>query len=379
MISSRSISVLILSLVSLAIASCVTIPRASFTADEEGSAAPPAGFGVIRYQQRTPALADMLRRTLKPDAQGYVNALAISGGGANGAYSAGLLNGWTANGHRPTFQLVTGISTGALTAPFAFLGPDWDQALRRAYLGKETQDVLQSRGPGVLLTPGVYSRKPLERLVHSYITDDMLRAIAVEHAKGRRLLVATTNLDTEQLVVWDMGAIATHGGPEARKLFEQVLIASASIPGLFEPSMIDVQSGGRTFAEMHVDGETESAFFAVPQTLFLARQPAPPPFDVRLFIIVNAKLNSPFRVTPDRSFPVVWRALDAVIKANMRSVLISTYQFCRQNDCDLEVASLPDDVQDAAFNFKGDHLRSLFEAGVAQAQQGTAWSDQPDP
>jgi hypothetical protein len=379
MISCRSISVLILSLMSLAIAGCVTVPRASFTAAEEASAAPPTEFGQIRYQQRTSALADMLRSTLKPDAEGYVNALAISGGGANGAYSAGMLNGWTASGHRPTFQVVTGISTGALTAPFAFLGPDWDQALRRAYLGKETQEVLQSRGPAALLTPGLYSRKPLERLVHGFITDDMLRAIAVEHAKGRRLLVATTNLDTEQLVVWDMGAIATRGGPEARKLFEQVLIASASIPGLFEPSMIDVQSGGRTFAEMHVDGETESAFFAVPQTLFLAKQPAPPPFKVRLFIIVNAKLKGKFEVTPDRTLTVVWRALDAVIKANVRSMLISTFQFCREYGCELKIASLPENVDDAAFDFKGDHLRSLFEAGFAGAAQGTAWSTQPDP
>ncbi|HEY3887963.1 MAG TPA: patatin-like phospholipase family protein [Caulobacteraceae bacterium] len=378
MLSNRSISLVILCVVSLAMAGCVTIPRASFTADEEAAAAPP-GFGVIRYDQRTPALADMLRATLKPDAEGNINALALSGGGANGAYGAGLLSGWTASGRRPTFQVVTGISTGALTAPFAFLGPDWDPALRRAYLGKQTQEVLQSRGPAALLTPGFYSRKPLEELVHSYITDDMLRAIAAEHAKGRRLLVATTNLDTEQLVVWDMGAIASRGGPEAKKLFEQVLVASASIPGLFAPSMIDVQSGGRTFAEMHVDGETESAFFAVPQTLFLAKQPDPPPYKVRLFIIVNAKLEGKFEVTPDRTLAVGWRAVDAVIKANMRSVLISTFQFCRQYGCELEVASLPENVDDAAFNFKGDHLQSLFDAGVAGGTQGTAWSDQPDP
>lgn len=274
---------------------------------------------------------------------------------------------------------MTGVSTGALTAPFAFLGPDWNPMLRRAYLGEETQEVLQGRGPAVLLTPGVYSKKPFESLVHSYVTDEMLRAIAVEHAKGRRLLVATTNLDTERLIVWDMGAIAARGGPEARKLFEQVLVASASIPGLFAPTMIDVRSAGRTFAEMHVDGETDSAFFGVLQNLLLASRPTRPPSKGRLFIIVNAWLGSRFEVTPDRTIPIIQRSLDSVIRGSMRSELISTFEFCRQEGCELQVASLPQNADDGSFDFRGEHLRSLFDAGAAAAVQGAAWSKKPTP
>jgi predicted acylesterase/phospholipase RssA len=192
-------------------------------------------------------------------------------------------------------------------------------------------------------------------------------------------LVATTDLDTERLTIWDMGAIAARGGPEARKLFEQVLVASASIPGVFAPSMIDVQSGGRTFAEMHVDGETDSAFFGVPQTLLLANRPTQPPFKVRLFIIVNARLGSRFEVTPDRTIPIIQRSLDSVIKGSMRSELISTFEFCREEGCELQVASLPENADDASFDFKGEHLRSLFDAGVAAAAQGAAWSKKPAP
>ena len=357
---------------------CASLPRVPFTEAEQAQASP-AGFNHIRYTQEDPALAEMLQRALRPDTRGGVDVLAISGGGANGAYGAGLLDGWSQTGHRPQFQLVTGVSTGALTAPFAFLGRDWDDRLRAAYFGAKVEHLLQRRGLPGLLTPGLYRKAPLEDLVRSYVTEDLMRAVAAEHAKGRRLLVATTNLDTEQLNVWDMGAIAAQGGPAARTLFAQVLVASASVPGVFPPSLIPVESDGRLFSEMHVDGQAESAFFAIPQTLLMVQRLPAPRFRARLFIIVNGRLDSQFEVTPHATIPILGRTLDAANKASVRSVVITVLEFCRYVGCDMHVTSLPSTERDDSLDFSAAHVARLFAAGREAAAAASTWrSTLPD-
>jgi len=318
----------------------------------------------------------MLRQFLKPDAKGEIDALAISGGGANGAYGAGLLYGWSKNGQRPEFQLVTGVSAGALLAPFAFLGTAWDNELHQAYFGPAIARLMRPRLLG-LLTPGFYSKAPLQELVRSYVSDSLIKAVAAEHARGRRLLVGTTNLNTEQLVVWDMGAIAARGGAEARDLFATVLVASASVPGAYAPSMIKVESAGRAFSEMHVDGQTEGAFFAIPQSLFLAKPVTPPPFHAHLFIIINGQVDSQFAVTPLRTIPILERTIDAGGKAAVRSILVSTDQFCQRAGCELSVSSLPATVKDDSSDFDRAHLESLFAAGEAGSVKGAGWKAAP--
>lgn len=351
---------------------CVTLPRATFTAKDQAVASP-VRFGVVRYAEGDPALVEGLARTLKPDERGVVNVLAISGGGANGAFGAGLLYGWTKTGKRPQFELVTGVSAGALAAPFAFLGTDWNEQLRQTYSGQKVRHLLRSRGLLVLLTPGFYHKAPLEDLVRGYVTDDLMRAVAAEQEKGRRLLVATTNLDTEQLIIWDMGAIATRQGPAARDLFAQVLIASATVPGVFAPTMIKVQGGGRQFAEMHVDGQADSAFFAIPETFFLGLRPAAPHNDHHLFVLVNGRLDGVFAVTPQATIPILKRTLDTSAKASARSALINTLEFCRRAGCDLKVASMPPTETDDPLDFSAAHLERLFAAGQAFGESGQPW------
>ena len=359
-------------LLSVALCGCVTLSREPFTAAQQAVASP-AGFSHIRYTPDDPTLPDMLGRRLEPDAGGVVNVLAISGGGANGAFGAGLLYGWSRAGGRPQFQLVTGVSAGALAAPFAFLGSGWNEQLRQTYFGARVHHLLQSKGLLSLFTPGLYRKAPLDDLVRAYVTDDLIRAVAAEHAKGRRLLVATTNLDTGQLIVWDMGAIAAHRGPQARALFAQVLIASATAPGVFAPTMIKVQSDGRQFSEMHVDGETDSAFFAIPETLFLGARPVGPQYRSRLFILVNGRLDSQFAVTPRATVPILRRTIDATTKASIRSAMISTLEFCQRHDCDLSVASIPSTQTDDPLDFTDAHVQSLFSAGLAAGENGQAW------
>jgi hypothetical protein len=352
---------------------CVTPARIPFTAAEQAAASVP-GFGRIRYVQDEPALAEMMGRALRPDAQGEVNALALSGGGANGAYGAGLIYGWTRTGRRPQFQVVTGVSTGALAAPFAFLGPGWDEQLRQTYFDDKVHHLLQGRGLFGLLTAGFFRKSPLEELVRSHVTDELVRAVAAEDAKGRRLLVATTNLDTQQLIVWDMGAIAAHGGPAARDLFAEVLIASASVPGIFPPTMIKVQDGGRQFAEMHVDGQAESPFFAITRRLLLSTHSRDPKSMPRVFVIVNGPRESEFAVTPLATIPILSRTLDTASKASIRSALAGTLEFCQHNGCDLSVSDLPPSEKNDPLDFSAAHVARLFSAGEAAIQNGQAWT-----
>jgi len=365
-----------LAMAALMLSACVSIPRDGFGAAQEVQATP-VGFDTVRWIDGDPALAETLRNALRPGPDGVLNVIALSGGGANGAFGAGLMSEWSKRGARPDFQLVTGISVGGLSAPFVFLGRAWDEKLAAAYLGGGLDHLLQGRGPLGIFTPGLYSKKPLENLVRGYVTEELMAKVAAEHAKGRRLLIATTDLDTEDLVIWDMGAIATHGGPEAQKLFSDVLIASASVPVVFAPSLIAVQSGGRVFHELHVDGQAENAFLGIPQTLLLGQSIAKASYKVKFYVIVNGSLNSRFEVTPRSIVPLALRTFDATNKSALRLLAIANAEFCHANGCDFSVAALPDTVVDDPLDFSAGHIRALFDAGKAAIDSGEAWRSAP--
>src|SRR5262245_23523249 len=193
--------------------------------------------------------------------------LAVSGGGENGAFGAGLLCGWTAQGTRPTFDLVTGISTGALTAPFAFLGPDYDPQLRAVYTETPPEQILTKRAlTAALFDDAMADNAPLFATISRYVDEHMLASIAQAYDAGRLLLIASTNLDAQVPVIWNIGAIAKSGHPKAADTIRRVLLASAAIPGAFPPSMIEVTLDGKSYQEMHVDGG------AVAQTLLYRRR-----------------------------------------------------------------------------------------------------------
>ena len=188
-------------------------------------------------QARLDRIAEDFRRRLTRGDQRR-SILALSGGGANGAYGAGMLVGWSQRGDRPEFDIVTGVSTGALAAPYAFLGSDWDDELAAAYSEGHTEGLLSWRSFAAFLSPGLYSPRTLEALVEEHVTPALLTEIAQATREGRRLLVATTNLDSGETVIWDMGLLAEAGDENALRLFRQVLLASASIPGVFPPVLI---------------------------------------------------------------------------------------------------------------------------------------------
>jgi predicted acylesterase/phospholipase RssA len=190
-----------------------------------------------------------------------LNALTLSGGGSKGAFGAGILASWTKAGNRPKFDIVTGISAGALIAPFAFLSPAYDEQIKEGFTTiTDPQIYAEHTILGALAAGALASNAPLAKMLDEYITKDMLDLVARESSKGRRLFIGTTNLDADRAVIWDMGAIAASNRPDRLKLFKQVILASTSISGIFPPVQVEVTAAGKTYQEMHVDGRATMEF-----------------------------------------------------------------------------------------------------------------------
>jgi hypothetical protein len=308
--------------------------------------------------------------------------LALSGGGANGAYGAGLLVGWSEHGDRPVFDVVTGVSTGALAAPFAFLGSDWDDALRRAYTSGGAADLLSWRSFAAFLNPSLFSNQVLRDLVDDNVTPELLQAVAREHAAGRRLLVATTNLDREETVIWDMGLLATQGDENARELFKEVLVASASIPGVFPPVLIaGLQADNEVVLEMHVDGGVNTPFLAVPEELMLWTAPPGEGGAGALYVIVNGQVGSNDGITPGRLSGILSRTYDSMSKASLRIHLAVTAAFARRNSLEMSVSAIPDNVEASSLKFDSETMAALFDLGRRRGRSEDAWTrldDKPD-
>lgn len=301
--------------------------------------------------------------------------LALSGGGANGAYGAGVLVGWTQSGQRPPFKIVTGVSTGALTAPFAFLGPRWDPQLQAAYASGEAKGILSWRQLATFALPSLYSASALRRLVDHAVSPAMLQEIAAEHDKGRRLLVATTNLDTQETVIWDMGLIAKQGSPQGLALFKNVLVASASIPGVFPPVLIAGRArDGRTVQDMHVDGGVNLSFLAVPESLLLWTRPNTSTSTNAIYVVVNGQIGRVEAVTQGRLKSILKRTFDSSSKASIRSLLTVNAAFAERNGFDLEVSAVPDDAEADSLDFSRESMVRLFELGRDRAVRGGAWA-----
>lgn len=303
-----------------------------------------------------------------------LSVLALSSGGASGAFGAGALAGSTTRGTRLEFTVVTGVSAGALVAPFAFLGPSWDEEMTRIFTTGETQGLLQSRGLGALFGSSVYSGEHLRQLIDRYTVDAMVAAIAAEAAKGRLLLVATTDFATGEPVIWDLGSIALHGGKRAKPLIQTLLLASASVPGLFPPVTVRFLSHGAMRAETHVDGGVTFPFFIepapedLPQTAAGAAQPT------RVRVIINGPLrNVPHRVRAN-AFSIFSNSLSAGLSHVTRTRLESTLQALRQRGISLEYAAIPASYPlQGAFDFSPDTQRSLFEFAANCAAADRLW------
>ena len=311
------------------------------------------------------------------------NVLVLSGGGAYGAYSAGVLAGWTEAGTRPQFDVVTGVSTGALVATLAFLGPDRDPDLKRFYTKVTDKDVYARKSDiEALFSDSFRESKPLAKLIEMVVDQQVLKEIAAEHAKGRRLYVGTTHLDARRLVVWDMGEIASRGRPQDLALFRQVLLASASIPGFFPPVPINVEIDGKPAEELHVDGGvTASLFFRSPHVAHgqLKRLGDRPLEGSNLYIVVAGKLYADPGCVERRLLPIATDSISALLYSQCRGDLFQLYALALATGMNYRMTSIPMDVdlpRDAT-SFDPKVMGWLYEQGRERAKSEHLWRTTP--
>ena len=309
------------------------------------------------------------------------NFLAISGGGANGAFGAGLFNGWTASGKRPEFAVVTGVSTGALTAPFVFLGADYDEVLKTVYTMTSTDDIVDERN----LLSGLFSdaladTKPLKELIAKYITPEMIDAIGQEHKTGRRLYIGTVNLDAGRSVIWSIGAIALSGHPDKVALIHEVMRASAAIPIAFPPVQIPVEANGTAYDELHVDGGTGSQVFVYPAAVNfrtvakkLSLQGKP-----KVYVIRNAFVEPDYQGINRSVLPIGSRTIDSLIRTQGIGDLYQIFALCQRDGNDFNLAYIPSEFNETPEEgFDPVYMSKLYDLGYQMGLEGYPWQKFP--
>jgi predicted acylesterase/phospholipase RssA len=311
------------------------------------------------------------------------NILVISGGGAYGAYPAGVLFGWTESGTRPEFDVVTGISTGALIAVFAFLGPSVDCELREAYTTLSDDDVYRRRRfPFALTAESLTVNDRLARHIATYATRERIAQVAAEHRRGRRLYVGTSDLDLRRGIFWDMREIAGRGTPESDELFRKVLLASAAIPGFFPPVPIEVTVDGRRYVERHVDGGTTSSMFFAPPYVPPEQRDALPPnwlYDSNLYILVAGKVYPDPTPVKSRSLAIAGNAISTIIYDQTRSDLHKLFLLSIITGLNYNVSVMPKDLPAPieSTTFDPEQMTVMFEAGRYWALTDRKWRDSP--
>ncbi|WP_244512414.1 patatin-like phospholipase family protein [Filomicrobium insigne] len=352
------------------------LPGVRFWGDEV-----PADIGA-EVKRRLPNMPGFSLASAKLKERPVVDILALSGGGGDGAFGAGLLAGWTARGDRPEFEVVTGISAGAIIAPFAFLGPQYDKDLEEIWTGYKTSQIATAQIlPGLLGGPALADTAPLKALIARYVDHRMMREIAHEYQRrGRILLVGTTNLDAQRPVVWNMGEIAASKHPNALHLFRDVILASAAIPGAFPPVDIKVQVDGKIYSEMHVDGGTTQEIFVSPVKVpFRAfdRLYKKPPVR-RIYIVNNAKIDPEQKVIRSQTIPIASRAISTLIKSQSQGEIYRIYRMAKDAGADFNFIAVPREfeVQSEQF-FDPVYQRALFDEGYKVGKAGNRWLKQP--
>jgi hypothetical protein len=302
--------------------------------------------------------------------------LAISGGGDNGAFGSGVLVGWAAAGDRPEFELVTGVSTGALLAPFAFLGSSYDEQLRDVYTTVSADDIFTERGfTAVLFDDALSDTTPLFELISKYVDEKMMAAIAAEYQKGRLLLIGSTNLDAQRPVIWNIGAIAASGHPGALDLIRKILRASSAVPGFFQPVMIDVEVDGKPYQELHVDGGAIAQMFLYPPNI----DPSKIAHRQRTaYLILNAREDPQWADVDRQMLSISGRAISTMIHYSGANDLLRIYYTTKQDGIDYNLALIGDDfTTQETGEFDKAYMNALFDYGYQKAQHGYPWLKAP--
>lgn len=383
----RAVSAGILSL-GFAVAGCAypgrqpSVPRARY------ERAKPLGLANARYFVDVDATALMAEAALAAErgrsadqqssGDGAISFLAISGGRYNGAFAVGLLDGWSRVGTRPVFKVVTGVSTGALMAPFAFLGSDYDALLRDLYTTMTADRIFRQRPlTAALYDDGMADTTPLAELIGRYADWPLLERIAGEYAKGRLLLISTTDLDAQRPVIWNIGAIAASGHPGSLDLFRKILRASSAIPGAFQPVLLDVELDGQNYQEMHVDGGAMAQLFVYPPSLGLLAANRKRRF--RAYIIRNGRLGPAYAETERRTISIAQRAILTMVASGGSNDVVRAYFVAKRDGVDFNLAFIGEDFELSVKmgEFNPAYMRALYAYGLDKALANDVWHKSP--
>lgn len=375
----------------LTLQSCTSAPPRNAVPEEQVGRAAILGGPIARFwgdqsPADLPARLEVFRKQLSAnDNEGDFTRphyyLTISGGGANGAFGAGLLKGWSESGTRPEMTIVTGISTGALIAPYAFLGSDYDDELEQLYTSLSTKDLITERTLiGGLLSDAMADTQPLRDLLRNKVDDQMIAAIANEYKKGRRLLIGTTNLDAKRPVIWNIGAIAVVGTEESAQLIRDVMLASASIPGIFPPVKISVRVGQQEYDELHVDGGVASQVFLYPAQLDLrdASKTLGVSGTQTVYVIRNSDLQPHWSEVKPKIVPVALTSISTLIRTQGMGDLYRIYLGAKRDGIPYRLAYIPNDFKlESEEQFDPKYMRALFDLGYEMARDGYDWATSP--
>ncbi len=316
-----------------------------------------------------------------PDFIPISNALILSGGSADGAFGVGILSGWSESGTRPEFDYVTGISTGAIIAPFAFLGPDYDEVLTKAYTSITKENIFESLGlSGIIWGSSLADTSPLARLLESHITEDIVKAIAREQKRGRSLIIQTTQFDALRPTVWDVTAIAANRGADAAPLIRRIILASAAVPGMFPPVAIEWQANGQDFTELHVDGAVSSQVFAYPAQIKVAELDKAMGVKIqrRIFVIQNGNAVSFYEPAPVKTISIIKRAISGLLLNQLNRDVERIYFLSERDGIDFNMIAIPDEFKaNRSSEFDQRYMMDLFELGRNLASTGNFWHPLP--
>ena len=310
-----------------------------------------------------------------------VNLLIITGGGPDGAFGAGLLNGMTDGKNRLEFEVVTGVSTGALIAPFAFLGSEYDHVIKELYTKTSTKDIIRQKNALIgLFSNALSDSRPMQKLIAQHITMELMEKVADEYKIGRRLFVGTTNLDAQRPVIWNMGEIASFRNDVALDLFRKVLLASASIPGAFPAVLFEVEANGQTFRELHVDGGVTNNAFFLPIRVGLSDYLKKLGLKVRptMYVIRNSSSVPDWGPVENKTLGIAKRSIDTLVKNSTNGDLHKLYTFTQINNIGFNVTSVPDSFnQKSKELFDPLYMTKLYEVGYKEGLNGVTWDTAP--
>jgi predicted acylesterase/phospholipase RssA len=377
-----------------ALTGCTTTKRLQAVPEAQQDMAEIPGLASVRYRVGTiedtldleqEALESIRREKAYNELQAMpeelppANFLAISGGGDNGAYAAGFLNGWSKLGTRPEFKLVTGVSTGGLIAPFAFLGEDFDDRLTEFYTETDPEDIMRVRSlAAAIFSDSLADNAPLWKIIKKEVNQEFLNRVAAEYHKGRLLFLGTTDLDARKGIVWNMTKIASVKNPRALQLFQSIMIASAAVPGGFPPIMIDVEVDGEKFQEMHVDGGATAQVFVYPTSLKVGDIAKAYNVDRErnLFILRNARLDANWSSTERSLLSIAGKSISSLIHMQGMGDLARIYLMTRRDGVSYNLAFIPEDFNaEHKEEFDNTYMRALYKVGYDAALGGYEWSN----